>query len=500
VTITRCLAASLLAPVFALAQAPFPTYPDWTSSDAQYSTGAALVDLDHDGWLDLVVSNGNDMAKQRLVVYYGIGDGNLPSAPDWQSSDTAYNGHLDVADVNGDGWPDVAVAVLGSYSDIDPAAKLYLNSNGTLSALPSWQAAEEANAFGCAFGDMNNDGRPDLALATGWAYDPQNFYPNRVYLNPGGTRATSASWSSADVDHLQGVQWVDADQDGWLDLVGAASGSRSRIYFNTGAGTLETTATWLTADGPSQDAIMSACGDVSGDGEPELFITDNTQLGGAGLLRQYDGLVGGLFATSYSWSTFQDYGSAVALADLDGDGALDLAEGSWWGNVHLFFNTGSGLAATPAWTSSLSTVVEKIAFGDIDRNALAQFTAVLPADGHSVFTLPHQPIQDVLEVRLDGSVLTPDRYVLDRVHGWVSVDSIPSVSLEVRYTRPLAPDMVITNWDNVGNHAYYNLYEPYDPPLFADGFESGDTSAWSETVGGSPARTPARFPRGRKQP
>ena len=52
---------------------------------AQVSTGAGLVDLDRDGWLDLVVANGNDMALQRLAVYYNRGDGTLPQTPDWQS-------------------------------------------------------------------------------------------------------------------------------------------------------------------------------------------------------------------------------------------------------------------------------------------------------------------------------------------------------------------------------------------------------------------------------
>jgi len=39
--------------------------------------------------------------------------------------------------------------------------------------------------------------------------------------------------------------------------------------------------------------------------------------------------------------------------------------------------------------------------------------------------------------------------------------------------------MAVTNWDDsVGNYLYYNLLGP----VFADGFESGDTAAWSATV------------------
>ena len=225
VTAAVALTTTLLLASPASAQQVYPTVPDWVSADTPVSTGGALVDLDRDGWLDLVVANGNDMAQEPVTVYYNQGDGTFPLTPDWQSADTAYHGHLDVADVNGDGWPDVAVAVLGEFSTIDHAVKLYLNNNGTLSSLPDWQSDELANAFGCAFGDVNNDGRPDLAAATGWAYSPQHFFSQYVWINTGGMLSATASWSSADDDHLQGVTWCDANRDGWLDLVGAASGS-----------------------------------------------------------------------------------------------------------------------------------------------------------------------------------------------------------------------------------------------------------------------------------
>jgi len=62
------------------------------------------------------------------------------------------------------------VATLGEFSTKGPIARVYLNHVGTLSSAPDWTADIIGNAFRCAFGDMNNDGRPDLAVATGWAY------------------------------------------------------------------------------------------------------------------------------------------------------------------------------------------------------------------------------------------------------------------------------------------------------------------------------------------
>jgi len=439
-----------------LSQTVYTGVPDWISGDTRRGTGGALVDLDRDGWVDFVVANGNDMAQQRVAVYYNQGDGTFPSMPDWLSADQAFNGHLDVADVNGDGWPDVAVAVVGASSVVDNAAKLYLNNEGVLSSLPDWESTEVANAFSCAFGDVNNDGRPDLAVGTGWSYSPQHFFPNTVYLNNGSMLEGSASWVSDDTWHYLGVLWVDADEDGWLDLVGIGSLSDTRIYRNLG-GTLETTASWHTTDSGDQDAIMGTDGDVNGDGWRDLFVADNTQLGGPGRFRQYTGIAGGFFETTYGWSYFDEYGSAVALADVNADGLLDLATGAWWDRARLFFNNGAGFGSSPSWSSNVTSVIEKIVFADINNDGLHTVEETFPGGGQRrLFYLGHQPIQGITSVDVDG-LDTVIAHTYSREHGWITVEVGPTDYLEVRYTYSTRLDMAITNWDSgVGNYVYYN--------------------------------------------
>jgi len=278
---------------------PYSQTPDWISDDPHYSTGGELADFNNDGWLDLIVSDGNDMGMGHVKVYYNNGNGNLSKTAGWQSDDIGYNGHLDVADVNGDGLPDVAVSYLGNSNSKGPIARLYLNNDGELSLLPDWNANIIGNAFGVDFGDMNNDGRPDLAVATGWSYDGY-YYPKYVYLNDNGELESTPSWISDDTYCYQGVLWVDADNDGWLDLAGIGTGVETQIYKNLG-GMLETTASWHTTDSSNQDGIMLAAGDVDGDGLRDLFTTDNTQLGGSGFFKQYSGLDTGFFETTYSW-------------------------------------------------------------------------------------------------------------------------------------------------------------------------------------------------------
>jgi len=452
------LAVVLALSAVAAGQTIFPNNPDWESSDTPVSTGGALVDLDHDGWLDFVVSNGNDMAQQHVAVYYNQGNGLYPPTPNWQSADFVYNGHLDIADVNGDGWIDVAVATLGEFNTFGPIARVYLNNGGTLSSLPDWSADVIGNAFGVAFGDMDNDGRPDLAVATGWAYSPAHHYHNYVYLNVGGVLSATPSWTSSDMYDYQGACWVDADDDGWLDLAFAASGTRSRVYHNLG-GILETTASWQEGDVVSMDAIMVTAGDLTGDGRRDLIIADNNQLGGSGRFRRYNGLLAGMFATTASWTYNDGYCSAVALADLDCDGDLDLATGAWFDYTRYFLNSAIGLPGSPSWSSGGTSVVEKIVFGDIEKNGLRPVQHVfaeVPA-GQRLFYLPHQPIQEVTAVEVDGQALLPSEYHVNHELGWLTVGMDVAETLAVGYTVSSKLDMAITNWDSdIGNFVYYN--------------------------------------------
>ncbi len=443
-----------------LYQQPYSSTPDWISSNPHYSTGAALADFNLDGWLDLVVADGNDIAQGRLNVYYNDGNGKFPTTASWQSNDPGYNGHLDVADVNGDGWLDVAVSYLGTGTSFGPIARVYLNNEGTLSSLPDWKSGINGNAFGVDFGDMNNDGRPDLAVATGWSYSPQHFYYNYVYLNINGTLESSASWISDDMYNYQGVLWVDADNDSWLDLAYLGTGQETKIYRNLG-GTLETSASWETKDSSNQDGIMLTVGDVNIDGVLDLFATDNTQLGGSGRFKQYTGLSEGLFETTYSWSYFDGYGSAVALADVNGDYKLDLATGAWWDNTRIFINDGSGLPTNPSWNSGGTSVVEKIVFGNVGptRCERTRTEIFYPDNNRKLFYLPNNPIQRIINVTMDDVLLNPSEYTYSREHGWIIVRSVPTQYVKVIYNYSRSLDMVVSNWDShIGNYLYYHQF------------------------------------------
>lgn len=447
----------VLSPIIE-AQPVFLEEPDWESLGSGYGTGAALADIDRDGLLDLVVSHGNDMTPGTLRVFLND-SGSLPEHANWESADEQFNGHLDVSDVDGDGWPDVAVSHLGDGTTRRPVARVYMNHDGVLEAEASWQADWTGQAFSCAFGDMNGDGRPDLAVGTGWAYDPPQAYPNLVYLNEDGMLSDTPAWTSSDYDTMQGVHWVDADGDGWLDLIAIGQGSETRVYRNLG-GMLDTSPTWMTADSASQDGIMVATGDVNGDGFLDLLATDNTQLNGSGKFKHYPGLPGGFFESTYSWSFFEGYGSAVCLGDVNGDHRPDLLTGGWWSPARLFLSRPSGLPENPDWVSCTGSVIEKITLGQLNPPCEIErrdHQVILPEGQKKLFYLAHQPISRVIRVDLDGVELAPHQYTFSRDSGWIALATAPAHRLQVTTTWSPYPDMAISNWDwSKGNYVFFN--------------------------------------------
>ncbi|MDM7914528.1 MAG: VCBS repeat-containing protein, partial [Candidatus Eisenbacteria bacterium] len=463
------LPALILAMLFAgpaAATFSLSSTPDWESNPNNlYGTGFAVGDLDRDGWVDLVVANGNDMARQNVAVYRNQGDGTYAAAPTWTSQDVDYHGHLDLADVDGDGALDCAVAVyLGSGGFSQPGrVKLYKgNGDGTFSATPVWQSAESFYCFSCAFGDVDNDGRPDLACATGEDYNG-NPERRRLFRNVGGALETMPSWMSSEIEYSLDVTWADFNNDGWLDLAFAGSSGPNRVYFNE-EGTLEPSAGWSSGDA-SLYANTAAAGDYDADGWVDLAIADNNQLGGSGHFKVYRNAGGTLGATPIWQSAQTGYGSHVSWIDLDEDGDLDLATGMWWGPVRIYENLGGALATSPAFTTATSSVIENEVWEDVDNDGLqAALDATWTASGsRKLFTLPQRPVREIVSLTVDGVPVDPDQIELDADDAWIVLPSAPPVGASVRaiYVSSADIDLALSNWDpSEGEYLFLNHRDP----------------------------------------
>jgi hypothetical protein len=456
-------------------QVPYNQTPNWISTDVSArSTGGMFADINQDGWLDYVVANGNDMARQRVAVYYNNGNGTFPTTPSWQSADIDYHGHLDVGDVNGDGYPDVAVSVyIGPTGFNSPGrVKLYLNNNGTLSSNPSWVSADNFYTFSCAFGDANGDGLLDLAVACGESY---YNYPEqqRIYFNIGGILETLPSWKSNASIYSYDVNWFDMDNDGDLDLVFANAGYPNYVFQNNN-GVITTTPVWQSADA-SMQANSLFIGDVNNDGYLDLAISDNNQLGGTGRFKIYLNNNGMLNTTPYWNSAFSGYGSGILLADIDSDGYLDLITGGWWNPVRIYLNSNGTFTTTPQYTSSTNSVVEAIFCGDVNNVGLQNVTETFVGNGtRKLFYTSAMHLQLIDRVIVGTDTLPHNQYCYDLESGWISLAAAPASGMQVTVETAVSwkLDLGITNWDsNIGNYLFTNLTVPVELTSFTAAVE-----------------------------
>lgn len=453
----RITATALVLLLFAAGAAhavvPLVKPPAWRSVDVDYSTGGALMDLNGDGYLDLVTGNGNDMARQPIRVYFNLG-GTLDTLAAWSSDDIGWYCHIDLGDYDGDGDLDLAVAELG-----DPGTpqrdRIYRNEGTTFTTLPVWECGDVDNSFDLAWGDFDGDGDLDLATACGESYTsvPQK---SKVYRNDDGVITANSVWRTGPVDYTLDVAWGDVDNDGDLDLACANEFGPNRIYRNTGNG-LDSIPFWESAD--TRNSLQIDFGDVNGDGWLDLAVANNGQLGGVSNAGVYFNTGGGTLATTVGWSSAESrtYFSAVTLADCDFDGDLDLASGGWWEPVVVYENLGGALETTASFSYKFanpakSIVVESLVWGDLDNSgSTTVFGEAKDGDGVAkVFYLDHAPARSIDEIRVGGVPVAYGDFAYDLDKGWIALASEPPAgagNVEVDYVFSARLDLVVTNWD-----------------------------------------------------
>jgi FG-GAP-like repeat/PASTA domain/FG-GAP repeat len=197
-------------------------------------------------------------------------------------------------------------------------------------SLPSFAPAKSYETgrapWSVAIGDLNGDGKPDLATG--------NVRANTVsvLLNRGhGRFAAKRDYRSGSFPHTAAIG--DLNGDGKRDLAVANFGAGTvSVLLNAGR-TLRPKRDYTAGDGANSVAI----GDLNGDGSPDL-VTPNVWAGTVSvLLNKGDGS----FRAGRDYAT-GDETSSVAIGDLNGDGKLDLATANEQSTVVVLLNEGDG--------------------------------------------------------------------------------------------------------------------------------------------------------------
>jgi enediyne biosynthesis protein E4 len=301
--------------------------------------GAAWGDYDNDGFLDLTLVN----VDQTNYLFHNSGDGlfaQIPSAP--IVSDLANFRDVTWVDYDNDGYVDFF------RTTHDPPRRLYHNDHdGTFTRITQGDLLIVAGTFyAVAWGDYNNDGRPDLFLPQASEAGRQ---PNYLYRNDGAGTFTRVGAGMLDGNfNSTAAAWGDYDNDGDLDLFASCAfgppGDVSRpnlFYRNNGDGTF-TSLTSLPANDPeNQGGASSGCtwGDYDNDGWLDLFVANRGGQNDFLYLNNGDGTFTKILdsiAVTDGASSF-----AAACGDYDNDGFLDLFVGNGGETNLLYHNNGN---------------------------------------------------------------------------------------------------------------------------------------------------------------
>jgi predicted nucleotidyltransferase len=327
----------------------FAPKQDFATEDGPLSV--ALGDLNGDGKLDLATANFNSSTVSVLLNTTAPGStrSSFSGIQNFVTGDRA--AFVTMGDLNGDGRLDLAVA-----NFISNTVSVLLNVTPTGAVTASFAANKQiATGTGPIFvttGDVNGDGKLDLAVA--------NFDSNdvSVLLNSTGAGSNAPSFDAkqdfATGDSPLFIAVDDLNGDGKVDLAVANLDSSSvSVLLNTIRLDASTPAFALKQDvdtghGPRAVAV----GDVNGDGKPDVVVTHlgvnivsvllNTSAAGA---------------TSTSFAPEQDFATgtdpvSITLADLNNDGKLDLAvTNSNSNSISVLLNTTVPGAATPSFSA-----------------------------------------------------------------------------------------------------------------------------------------------------
>jgi hypothetical protein len=319
---------------------------------SEFGTGqtavfVAIADLNGDGKLDLAVA---ECGSNVVTILLGKGDGSFQAGASYPVGMCPAS--VASGDFNRDGKLDLAVTNIDS-NDI---SVLLGNGTGTFQAPVSYAVPE--GPISVTVGDFNGDGKLDLAAALNKFNGTATGTKVSVLLGNGdGTFQGAVSYPTGTAPSSVAVG--DFNHDGKLDLaVSNSSSDDVSVLLGNGDGTFQPAVNYATASGPSSVAI----GDFNHDGNLDLAVSSGAAGAVSVLLSNGDG-------------TFQphvDYHiggfpTSIAVADLNGDNKQDLAVGDFQRFVQVLLGKGDGTFQAPVGYS-IPGSPSSVAIGDFNRD------------------------------------------------------------------------------------------------------------------------------------